>query len=538
MMKTFLTIAFSWFLCFGFAQDKNMKDRELVVQKEYNSSIYDVDPIFDFSSISLKPKAPLNFTEDSLSTISFLTPDIDISIKPVTYKTIADKSIHSGFLKLDKGLTNPIHAQGGYTLSANNYYNLTGRVDYDHRAQKENTDQYIKRLNVGVDMDYYLTKEIKIDLGIAYKNHSFGLYGSREILGNEDIGGQSGFQNIQAQIGIRTFKTLPSKWNFGLLTTLNDWRDKLEIGRERNIYTQGWAELQLDDKWSIDLRPDYNTSLSSAYNDAYILGGSLTIGFDADLFYLAPGLRLDYFDNSLNLWPDVDLRWKITKFTEIDLRSSVDSKILGAQQLSRENAYINFKDLTTQQKEIRYNRNLGLKVKSTINEDTEITLNAIYSKINNDLNYRLSPEDIRLFKPVSVDYERLRLMLTVDRSIWEQLLVAGLSLQYDKYAEQTSPLLYRPTLTVRPRLVSSLLEDKLVMELSGMISNPQNLEFIPMTNIVAGWRKNISFSFRLAVMDQLTVNFNADNIFDDEYDVWNGYSNFGRNLSGGFIFKF
>ena len=520
------------------AQETELSDRELVVQKDYNNKIYEVDPIFDFASIELRSRSPLDFRADSLSSIPFFTPDIDVSVKPITYKTIAEESSQRGFIKLDKGTTNPLHAQGAYSYIAPNYYTLNGRFEYDHRAQSEIEDGFVKRVEADVAMDYYLTKELKIDLGVNYNNTSAGLYGSQSLLADDYESGQTGFQEVNAQLGIGSFKTLPNIWNFGLSANLNDWWDDFKIGRERNIQTLAWVELQFNDKWSMDFRPRYETSLSKSYGDNNVVGGTMNIGFDSPAFYIAPGVRLDYFNQAARFWPDIDLRWRVSKNTEIDFRSLARTDILGTQYLSKQNTYLDLASFTVSNKEIRYEQNLSLIVDAHLSQQTKFRFQTSYAKVENGINYRQSVSDIRQFVLSNVDYQRMSIAVKIEHKVFDDLLSGNLSVQYDKFAEQTEILLYRPTLIIQPGISSSLFGDKLKLNLIGFISNPQNLEFIPIENTRAGWRKNISFDMTFLVSKNLDINFNADNIFDDRYDVWNGYTNFGRNLSGGLLLKF
>ncbi len=537
-MKTILSVLLTISCLHLFAQKSSLNDRELLVQKEYNNEIYDVNPIFNYASISVRSPSSMDFYKDSLSRISIYTPDVDVTIRPIVYKTLSEESGHQGFIKLDKGVINPIHTQAAYSYSAENYFNINASLDYDNRNEEKVNDKYVKTIDATLGMDYYLTKEIKTNIGVRFNRNTYGLYGSHELFDVEESTGNTGFQKITANIGMQSFNTFPSLWNFGIEGKLSSWQDEASTGIERNINTISWVSFRINDIWSMELKPQYKYAYSQTFGNKSILSGTFNLAFNEPGFYLKTGATLDYFNQEINLWPQVDLRWKVSSTTDIDIRSMSQAYIMGAQKITSINPYLSISELINHEKTISYNRNLSLKVSSTFIDNIKLEMNAAYLNAIHELNFIINPTDIRTFDYDAVDFERLRLGFALFNKLWDDQITIGLTVQYDKYAKATSTLFHRPTLMLMPSVQSNLFNNKIKMRLSALINNPQSLDNIPALNTESSWRYNLSYELSFRITDQLNIQLNADNIFDDEYQVWRGYDNFGRNLSGGLLFKF
>jgi|GEM_PF-2362303 len=535
-MKTIITTALICTPALLHSQKSTLDNRELLVQKEYSNEIYSVNPVFDYASIFVPRRSNLDFSKDTLSRT--FTPDINVAIRPVPYKALPESDGHRGFIKLDKGTLNPLHAQAGYSYSAPNYFNINGAFNYDQRNEKTTPLKTIKAIDALLGIEYYLTKEIKTEISLNYNNNSYGLYGSSELMDGTEDNNTTGYTTIGLDVGLQTIKSSPSNWNYGILASIAEWKDTQLENKEQNIDVLGSIDWYINDTWGMSLSPGYQISDSKEYSTNSVISGAYQITFNEADFYTKAGLKLDYFNSELMLWPDADIRWDVGRNTDINIISSTQTSILGAQYLTNINPYQNTSTLIDQDKIISYDRNLGINIASDLPGDVSLAVRVGYTKAINNTNYRLSPSDLRTFEVAGVDFELLSISSQVNKSIFEQYLSTGLSLTYNNYTKQSASLYHRPILSASPYVESSLLNQKLNLSLSAIINSPQDLASTPSLNLDTGWRKNLSFSLSYRIMDQLNLNFDADNIFNDQYQVWNGYDNFGRNLSGGLLFKF
>ena len=265
-----------------------------------------------------------------------------------------------------------------------------------------------------------------------------------------------------------------------------------------------------------------------------MISSSLRITHNSDKFYSRTGVKLDYFDESLIIWPDADIRWNINKETVLNLRTVTEATIQGAEFITEVNPYINPEN----EKHIRLFRNVDADVSSTIANGINFKIQIGYLKASNDLNFHPDTDDIRRFTIAPVDYERMRVFVSAEKEIIEGDVKAGLAVRHDNYAQMSSTLLYRPTLAIMPYIAVDVINDKVDFDLAAHINNPQQLSEVPSANIYSSWRYDLNASLKIYISDELTINLDADNILNNSYEVWSGYDNFGRNLSGGLLFKF
>ena len=535
-MKTTTTILLSFLVLSLFGQKPSLDDREILVKKEYNNEIYQSNPVFDYASIMVPERSHINMNRDTLSTLSAFTPDIDISIKPVAYKTLPDISGHKGFVKLDKGTLNPVYGQAGYAFTAPNYFNINAVVNYDKRDERAIDNKSITNKGLDVGMQYYLTKETKTDLRVSYDRSDFGLYGHELFPVGIEVQNFNSYDRINANLGFQTFKSAPNHWNFRAHTMLSQWQALNTNHKERNIGALGSIEYKVNDVWDFSITQQYQTSLSDTYGNGQILKGSLNMAYNIRNFYANVGVSANHFNDQTRIWPSADIRWQVGHDTDIKIKSQSYATIWGGDNASKINPYISSTALTGDTRDYSFNRLLGMNVASDLNNDVSIDFGISYLNATDDLNFVMNGTDTRQFDYNLVDYEQLRVQIDVTKKIWPELST-GLQVQYDNYAKMSSTLYHRPTVVIAPHVEAQLLNNKLTAGLQATINNPQAFDVvIPMQN-ESSWRKNISFNVTYKVMNHLNINFNADNILGDTYQVWSGYDNFNRNLSGGILLK-
>ena len=516
-------------------QKPALEDRQLVVQKEYANSIYDVDPIFDYRSIVVPGRRPFDLSGDSLARAVAYTPDISIQVQPIPYAEEMARGGHKGFVKGDIGTNNPLHAQGAYTYSAPNYYHITGLADYDHIRQ-DGAHEWIETLHTGLKAAYYLSRELKLDMGVAFSRDAMGLYAPATPSDQLIADSSNIFQNIGVDLGISSIKTLPSHWNYSLSSHIGEWRSTTSDTKDRSAQIRGDLRQLWSERWSWEIQADLTRSWSDTFRSRTIWGGALSLQYDHKRVYVQVGARADRLVETYMIWPEVDFRWTLDPQTKLLLSSSAKATILDAQYLSTVNAYLHERSLWAVDKNVSYERNMIARVQSSIFDESKVALTASFRQFQNGLNFILDEQDARRFTPQPVDYEQLSISFTYGQPIYYEWLDGTIELTYDKYDNATEPLLHRPTITIRPSIEASLAGDRLALSIHGWVNDPQTIQSLE-GSMSSSWRYNFGASLKWAVHKRIRIYAHADNVFDDDFQVWSGYNNFGRNLSGGIMIK-
>jgi len=491
------------------AQNSPTDDREIQVEKKYNNEIYEVEPIFDFASISTAPRRAITFTRDSLVGIAPYTPAVNISIRPVAYKNSPQERLHKGFVKLDKGTTNLYHGQGGYVYTAANYFNIKADASYDQWQDNNIRDQNIKEINGSLGMTYYLTNAIKADLQLGYNKNQYGLYGG-QVEPTEATDAKHSYNNYSVQLGLNSFRSAPAKWNYGLTLGVDKWNDNNSDETENNFTINGKASFNPSKFTTITLAPNLIISQSEIAGNATVIGSSLGVSFNTARAYITLGANAARVDGQLELWPEANLNWDINANHQLQITSAQTTTALGAAYISKINPYRNTSafdrdvPLRPDYKAVQISKNVTAQHQLNLNESTTVALKSGFSIVNNDLNL-------------------------------DNKLNTNIGVAYQHFINESTTLLHRPKLLVSTGISYHPIE-KLSLGLSGLFNSPQSFEAESITD--SGWKANVSFEAKYDVLDRISIYLNADNIANNRYQVWNGYNSFGRNLSGGILVKF
>ena len=465
MMKTLLTFVLLILGIFAVAQNPSLKERELLVQKDYNNEIYNVNPIFDFASITTSSRSKINFDRDSLSRLNIFTPDMNVNIQPIAYKSFDQYQGNNGFAKVDYGTLNPLHAQAGYVYSKPNYYNLAASFNYDNRNEKEVENKNIVGTEASINMDYYLTNEFKTSMGVRYQRNKYGLF-SRFQTPNSDLEDNHNlFHSIGIDLGISSYRSQPKNWNFGITGSFVNWKNQVDNAQENNLSLNGMLDIQFNDKWGIHLQPSLATSKSDEYGDATTYHSSMNISFNGMNFFSQIGIQADRINDTWKVWPNSDIRWNVTSRTSLHIRSDAQSTILGGENIGEINPYSSFGP----EKNVAYYRNIDADIIAALSENTSLNVKVAYQNANNDANFLVNPQDVGRFTLELADYERQRIQLGITQEFWADQFSATMMVRYDRYSKNMASLLHRPTLFIAPTIQENLGNDKLSISRSGMI---------------------------------------------------------------------
>lgn len=533
-MKTIYTTLTLLLSLITLSAQSSLEKREILVEKTYSDEIYQVEPIFDYASIRIPDKVSALDIDNQLIPISPFTPDLDVTIRPLAYNHDVQNKLKRGFLKLDRGTLNPLFAHGGYTYSAPNYFNISAHGGYDYREESPTPNKLIRDIEGNLDIDYYLNKELKTTLSVGYNRSSYGLYANPLL----ELDSQLGYDDIEVSLGLESIRTTPDHWNYRGHVQLDTWNSRTSETKERTVSTLGELSYMINNTWDISLSPEVRWTQSEVLGDNTSLHGSLNLSFDQSRFYANTGIRLDHYNGATRLWPDLDLRWKTQDGVDIYIRSEASTDLWGGRYITEINPYSSFQNLESDNRTLVYTRSLQSKVDAKLPNQFDLVFSASFADTKDDLNFVRSDEERALFEIEEVDYQKLSITADVTRPLMSGHIIPGLLIRYDRYDVKSGRLYNRPTFLVKPHIDSKLLSDKLSIGIEGLFHNAVVYQETLDTEITSGWRTQLSAQISYQLLDILSIQLDADNILADDFELWQGYDVFGRNLSAGVLFKF
>ena len=543
-MKTiiyFLSLFLSLFLLAYstvIGQTSDVANRELQVEKKYNTEIYSVEPIFDFASISTPKRRSISFLNDTLLGISPYAPSIDIKVRPVAYKNAEETNQHKAFIKLDKGTINLWHGQGGYVYSASNYFNITANAEYDRWQSNEIEDKNINTINGNIGMTYYLTSALKTSLLLDYKKHDYGKYGGQQI-GQEPTNLTSSYDQVDVKFNISSFNTNPSKWNYGLDVRFLKWNNLNEDMNEVNIDILPDLQYQVSSSIRLQVNPMVFLSNSQQTGNTTILGSDLTASINTPNTFLIIGGSAKHINGSWHVWPKTRLKWNLLPNHSIHLLSDLSTTPVNASIISSFNPYIKSTSLFSQTpfhpefKNVTVIKRAGINYNGKILADLSLFIKSRYEWHTDDINIQVIEDDITNFNFSLVNYNLLSNEVAIEKSFLENQFTSSLGINYNFYINPTETLWHRPNLYITADLGFTPM-DGLDFSLAGRFNSPQSFST---SSQDSGWKANVSIEGRYDVFEQVSIYLNADNVFDNKYLIWNTYPSFGRNLSAGILVK-
>lgn len=524
------------------AQSEVTKDRELHVEKNYNNEIYAVHPIFDFANIHVaSPQPTVQLSNDSMVGAPEYTPNINLQIRPIVYTSPTSPKGHKGMIKIDKGTINPWHVQTGYVYNSPNYFTIYGSGNYDKWQQSEVLDQHATDITGSIGATYYLTSESKISLDVKYNNRKYGLY-ARQDKHSEPQGLYNHFKDFGVRLGIETFRTMPSQWNYRMQIKVQNWNENILNGKETNIDAQPYVEFKVSNKYKLWATPTYSISKSEKYNNGALFQNILASTLDFSAARISVGVNMTHYSDNWSIWPSAHIDWQISNNQQFILRATQEVNILTGAGTSTINPLIDLQSLADLSSHIdnfkRYQRTRAIEAEYTADILTDLTLSLMtqYKMVQGDLNYHLL--DVGKSLALSqVDYDQLHIGIQGRFKLLNGNAQVAMGVEYNRFENESLPLLHRPTWIFTPEASALLLNHKLELNLNTAINTPQLLSINNGEEIQSRWRTNIGIAAKYEIMPKINAYINADNIIDTDYQVWDGYNNFGRNLSVGVLIK-
>ncbi len=523
------------------AQSEVNKDREIRVHKDYNNEIYKPQPVFDFNQIVVAPTEPNNINIDSISAVNQFNPPIDITIQPLSFRTDDQDDGYNGMVKIDRGTLNPLHAQGDYTYTRPNYYSVWASAQYDHWKSALIPDKYQSDIKGKIGFKYYITHEIQSKIDFRYTNRKYGIYGNqnKESQANNRF---NQYQNIGAKLLLATFRTMPKRVNFSIVADINNWSYK-EDQKENNYNVQGNIRYRPKSNISIRLTPQISYSASDTYSNNQYFKNTLSIQSDHKNSNISVGISASRFNQNWVIWPEITTTWKPSTRMNILMSSTHTVDIQGAQYLTDQNPYIDTRSLVQwinnneRVKNIRSDKSTSIKSTHTLTD--ALTFHAILNHhiVTGASNYATINAD-QLLEYTIVNYNLFSTDFGAQYELLENMVQSGLSITYNQYYNQSAPLIHKPKWLFSPFVKGQLLNNKLVLTLRGYVNSPQMLSKVGTSEVYSTWRKNFSFNTRYQILNRASLYLDIDNVLSDSYSFWNGYDNFGRNVSGGILVKF
>ena len=531
-MKTLIPIfiLFNLVLTLG---AQSIKDKQIEVMKEFNSEIYAAQPIASNANIILPKRTKGYQNKDSLVSLQNYNPNLDITVKPIAYQFKQPKELTKGYLAINKGTINQWNGELGYTYDVDNYFSINGRVLYDEWIDPTATDKYNKTANGLIGMKYYLSDQWYTAITLNNTMQTFGRYGGNSSileLSTDSVG----LNNFEFAFEIKSFNSGKKDLNVSLKTDLKVL-NILNNEVKENLWTLNPILTKyLGEHWSIHNKSTFNLSNNNQLNNLQTLSNVTYTKLDQDQWNMAIGMVYNNADNRHRFFPYFESYISVSDETTLGLRINENVIYNGLSNAINLNPFIessSFNPLAT----IRQIVSIGLN--TTIYEDFHLELETKYSNTYNDFNFNTLPENIKSFATEAIDYKNLSFMSSFTYDYTDQIS-AGIDINYNRY-ESSATLLNRPEGIIQPFIHVLTNDHKVEVELKGILTTKQILSIDQdLIKNQSGIRKDLSLQVAYSPINRLKIYLNADNMLNDDFQAFNGYDVFGRNLSGGVLFKF
>lgn len=511
-------------------QDLN---QELKVLKDFNSEIYEPDPLFSFASIRTGITRNPNLLQDSLIRIARHMPDLELSIRPLAYERPEKEKQYHGFLRADKGTINPFAVSGAYVHAVDNYFSIETSGLYDHWVENSTDNQFITTGQASVGLRYYLNAVTLARVDVIGGRHEYGLYGFKGFsLDREDA--KHSFDTFHPSISIESFREGSRQLNYRLMTSFKRTalrqRDNFQ---ENDVDFKGRLNFNLDNRWAFTAQGSYETMSLPADQDMNSYEGMGAIRFNtAELFGLA-GIRYIYSDNGARWFPEARIRARINQDITVEAEVLHRLKKYGLSAYGQINPYI---DYDRADFILSYEKYYALKGEIVNFGFSNLTMSVAFNQVSDGLNFSIVNMPFSGFDVEELDYDQWTIGVDARRPVGHVLTI-GLSASYDIFNSGGKTLYHRPKWNIAPMVGLELFEGRLGMEISGHFNQGQLIQSVTGVNELSKWRKDLSAGLRFNVHKRVNVYANVDNVLNDDFLLWSGHHVFGRNFSGGLMIK-
>ena len=525
IVSSLLLIAITTFL-----SAQAIDDHEIEVLKDYNDEIYAALPIYDFNSIRLPDQSSKGVLNDTLVHLGKYTPQMAMSVKPLAFKRNRIDRGYNGFLKADKGTQQLLGMRAGYTHYVENYYSIGIEGTYDYWKDPNLASKYHKEISGAMSVDYYLNKSMKASLKIGGESQDWGRYGFAETNTTDEIG-RNAYMNHQLALGFSSFETNHSSLSYqaSLRVQSLTWND--EDIEENNLAFDAGVAYRLDDQNAFSFKGHVYRSKLNEANTLNVGRGVLSYRLNTRAMDLTIGGSALTAGSVKRIFPNIDLHVTIDQ-TEIVGVLEENIQSINLNHILGQNPYINPFQLES------FNsiyRKLGVGVKSRVKE-IGFQIDGEYVQVDNGYNFINSIIDRQQFMVSTLNYNLVQSSVRANYHL--KPFNVGLRIQHNLVMNNEDNLYHLPNLIFTPFAQYATFDSRLLIEIRGEVNTGQDLGIAKTGILESGWRRDVSAQIRFSAHERLNVYFNADNILNDTYQIYNGYAVFGRNISAGLMLKF
>ncbi len=532
MMKaTYILLISTLLYLNGAAQ--NIDDNNLQVVKDFSKDLYKAEPIYIDIHHEISENGPVDKSREALLSMDTYEPSITLDIEPIAYEAINDNSGKTGFLRLNKGTTNPWSGEAYVGHQVDNYFHIFGHIAYDQWRENDISNKYLSDLNGQIGMKYYINDHLMSTIRVQGGGRTYGNYRYNHKVINQEIN-EIAYDDFDLKIDIASFNDRSTDWNVNAVIELNNTNT---ASIKENLWSFSSAvQKGLNDNWSVAIQS--YAQLSSNYNFDNLTNISNTLSFQHrnEKWTGSIGANHTYWQNNHKVIPTLSATIYPNKQTRIAINLDQQVDYLGLQQISQINPYTDFMFMESPMS--RLTQKAEIAVNTDIAKVWTLNVSGSLARVYDDANY-VSESEMTLMDISSVDYQIASGIINLDYR-YSDYLDFGLSSTYRHYISDDGVILYhRPTLEFCPMATIHTKDDKISASLSANINTGQNLRHSELQGVVkSGIRKELSFNAKYSPTNTFSINVSAENILNDDYEVLDGYQVFGRNLSAGLVWAF
>ncbi len=505
---------------------QDLKDKQLLVEKTFDSELYTADPGIKFDNL-VQRTSTFNILFDSLKYISEYTPGGAFAIKPVSYEHPVSKNSNRGYALLSKGNLNRLTAHAGYTLQLDNYFDVSLNLKHADWEENSTENKFIKENSGSVSARYYITKDLLASLQFNIDQSRYGLFAASYI--PEDHAVYRDIRNTGITWSISSFKEPSENLNFSASIGFN--RAGIDNYGESFFQVKTLSSYGLNTHSSLQIEFPIEYSSNSLYDPQNVIAPSINYHGRYAKMSLLLGARLNLTDEKNSFFPRVSLAYHLND--NLSFTAETDQQIIinNFSRLGSILPYLNIETLNQNPNTSERRMGIGAKAALTKQLKTETTVN--YRIIQNGLNILHINDNTGTLASDLIDFNHLELQSSFSYKLRDSDLSIGLSGTYNYFHNQSDILYNMPIWHVRPSVNYHMFQNRLTLNVAGLVSANTRQAMTPHLITDSGTRKNIVFSMEFSAKETLKFFVTADNLLNDRYTLWHNYAVFGRSITLG-----
>lgn len=511
---------------------QSIADNELKVVKDFYTEIYKAEPIYrNYTNALIRSDQRDNYKDSLISLDSKTETAFDLEVKPVPFIKEEPIYVSNGFLKVNKGSLSEWDGELFYKYQVDNYFDISLNAEYLKWNEEIILNKEFELYNIGTNLNYYLSDKILSNIKIAGGKNTFGKYG-QNIIPSERENDFQRTEHYEIAHTIRSFNSAEKKVNFRLKSMLRTFKNDLMGIKENIVLIDPSISYSFSSKMSLQLESSNTISRNNGLQNLRNHNAKLFIRTNTNRISLNWGASFNLSKDELSFYPSLYANYYLSSEEFITINISEKNSYVGADYINNINPYVAFDRIVPF---ISRKRKHSVGFDKWFMQKVKAQLLIGFDRIENDINFSSFDEEANILFN-QVDYNKAYLTISASYDL-NKIFHNSIRMSYAHY-DAMDILYLKPQFELTYNFGFNTANDKLEVNLNANFSSSQNLSVSTFTGLnQSGIRKNLDIGAVFRPINNLTISAGIQNVLNDNFQVFDGYGVFGRNVSAGVIVK-